>query len=107
MAWVGAGVATHCLCFAACLLAGLRSILALAGPVTVFLAGVGAAFEQLAADLATAGVCKPAGLILQNFLAAEAGLLCQVWTLGATFVVGMAVMGRLRMATRLGALTRE
>lgn len=107
MAWVGAGVATHCLCLAACLLAGLRCILAIAGPVTVFLAGVGATFKQLAADLAAAGVSKPAGLILQNPLAAKAGLFCQVWTLRTTFVVGMAVVGRLRMATRLGALARE
>lgn len=67
------------------------------------MARVRAAFEQFAADTAAAGVRQPTRLVLENLLAAETGLLRQIWAFGTGLVVGMAVVRRLGMTARLWA----
>lgn len=106
VARVGAGVVAGLADFAA----GLRAVrardggvFALARPMTQFATLVGAALELLTAGHAAGGRVEPAGLVLEKFLAANAGLLDEEGALGAGNVVGVALVGDDRVAARTGS----
>ena len=70
-----------------------------------FAAEVGAATKFSAADFSTAGVREPAGLVFEVFLAAHTGFFYQEGTFRASFLVAMAVVRNLRVATILRSFT--
>jgi len=72
--------------------------------VARFPAEVGATPEFAGTNLAAAGVGEEARLVFEGFLAAHACFLHQEGAFRTAFLVGMAVVGDLRMATVFGAL---
>lgn len=107
MAWLRARVTTQRLVLPASLLAWLGCVFTFTGSMAIFLAEVRAAFERLATNLTAARICEPARYIFHHLLATQALLLGQERTLRASIGVGMTVMRRLRMTTRLRSLTWE
>ena len=85
----------------------LARFFALTATMTLLLALVYAAFQSTTADLTAADFAEPAGLVLNNILAAQAVLGGQVWALGAVFFVAVTIMTNLRVTAALWSLARE
>lgn len=73
--------------------------------VAALLAGMNAALQTLLADLSTRDGCRPAGLVLEDLLAAHASLLNKVWALRTGLLIAVAVMLGLWMSTSFRSLT--
>lgn len=73
--------------------------------MTHLLTKMSPALELLAANLTTTGILKPALYVLEVLLTAHAALLYQEWALRAGFVIKMAVVLNLGVATALGSIT--
>ena len=78
-------------------------VFALAGTMALSTACVNPASKLSAADLAASDISQPARLIFHSLLAAHTTLLHEERTLGARFVIQMAIVGDLRMTARLGS----
>lgn len=89
---------------AASLLAGL---FAFTTAVALLLALVYAALQGTTTDLAAANFAEPTRLVLDNILAAQAGLGRQVRALWAVFLVTVTIVADLRVTAALWPLTRE
>lgn len=107
MTGIGARVTAHRLALPTCLLAGSRGIFAVARSMAILLAHMGTAFQSFSANLPTANVCQPAGLIFQRPLATKTHFLGQKRALRAILLICMAVVLRLRMAAGFGSFTGE
>lgn len=107
MALLSARVATHCLVLSAGLAARLGCVFAIIWTMTVLPTEMRATLERLPAYLTAARICKPAGHIFQHTLTAQTRLLGQKWTFRTAFLVCVAGVWGLRMATSLWTLTRE
>jgi hypothetical protein len=83
------------------------SILAVVGSMALFPASMRAAAKILAANHAAAHFLQPAWLILQSMFAAETPLIDQEWAFGAGFVVSVAIVSNLRVATSLEPMARK
>lgn len=71
---------------------GEQSILAVAGPMARLLAGVNTATKAMSASLPTGDLGRPARLVFEDFLAAHACLLHEVWALWAGLSVAVALV---------------
>lgn len=101
------GMAANLLLLAARLRAlDTMSILALSRTMARLAAEMGAAAEFLPANITTADISQPAGLVLQVLLATHTPLLTQEWAFWARVIVLMAIVGDLRMAASLWSLAR-
>lgn len=85
--------------------ARLVCIFALPWPMAVFLTEMRAALERRTAYLTTTSVCEPTRYIFHYPFSTKTLLVCKEWTFGTSFIIGMAIMCRLRMTTRLWPLT--
>jgi hypothetical protein len=74
-------------------------LFALTRTMALLLTLVGTARERLSADVSTANVGKPTGLVLQYVLTAQTRFGCQKRAFGAFLFVLVAVMSHLRMTT--------
>ena len=83
------------------------SIFTLARLVARLPAFMNSALELLPTRQTTPALLEPAGLVLQHFLAADAGLLHQEGALGAGCVVGVTLVLHRRMATWAGSRAEE
>ena len=81
-----------------------RCVFALSRAMAGLLAVVEAASQSVAAGLPAGDLGGPAGLVLEDFLAAHAALLHQVWALGTGICVAVALMVDWRMTTCLGSV---
>lgn len=107
MARLHATMTTQSLALSASLLTGLGRIFTFSWPVAILFAEMGAAHEWLTANLTAARICEPARHVFHHPLAAQALLLSQEWALGTRIRARVAIVSRLRMATRLGPFTGE
>lgn len=73
--------------------------------MAIFLAEMRTAFKWLTTDLAAACICEPARHVFHHLLTAETLLLGQERALRTSVGIGMAVVRRLGMTTRLWSLT--
>ena len=83
------------------------SIFAITFAVAGFGTEMGATLEFSTTDLSTADILEPALLILETLLATHAAFLNQERTSWTAFVVHVAIVLDLRMATRLSAIALE
>lgn len=86
------------------LLALAVRILAFTRPVASLATDVGAAFELAATNFTAFDIFKPALLVFQRLLAADATLFYQKWTLWARFIVLVTIMSNLRVSAALWSL---
>lgn len=102
MTWLHVNMIARLPCFHACL-AAMRAwnvdIFALAITMTQLATLVKSTLELLPARLATSWLLKPAWLVLECLLPANAPLLHEKWALGTVLVVCVAVVGNLRVST--------
>lgn len=82
-----------------------RRVFTFTRTVAHLLAKMSPALELLAADLTTTSILEPALYVLEILLAAHAALLYQEWALRAGFIIKMAVVLDLGVATALGSIT--